>query len=96
MKFSQNFNMAKKSGKTKGKSKTKNMAKKSITKKPSKQKVPSKHKFTKQKMPDMSLHAPKPVPMNECPVCGSRNVHYNKERAELVCRECGEIHAQIV
>ncbi|KHO45698.1 MAG: hypothetical protein QS98_C0008G0002 [archaeon GW2011_AR3] len=39
---------------------------------------------------------PMPVPRHECPVCGSRNVHYNKERAELICRECGEIHAQIV
>jgi len=42
------------------------------------------------------LNSPHVVPTKECPVCGSRNVHYNKERAELVCRECGEIHAQIV
>lgn len=42
------------------------------------------------------LIQPRPFPTNECPVCGSRNVHYNRERAELICRECGEIHAQIV
>ncbi len=36
------------------------------------------------------------VPRSECPICGSRNVHYNRERAELICRECGEIHAEVV
>jgi hypothetical protein len=60
-------------------------------------KAPSARAKAVRKRQSLAAEAsPRPVPTNECPVCGSRNVHYNKQRAELVCRECGEIHAQIV
>lgn len=31
-----------------------------------------------------------------CPECGSKNVFYNKQTEELVCRDCGEIFTDAV
>jgi len=37
----------------------------------------------------------KKIPKNECPECGSNNVYYDKEKDEIVCRDCGAIFAEL-
>ena len=33
---------------------------------------------------------------DECAECGSRNVHYNKESQQTVCRDCGAIFEELM
>jgi len=37
----------------------------------------------------------KKIKKNECPECGSDNVYYDKEKDEIVCRDCGAIFAEL-
>ena len=32
---------------------------------------------------------------NECAECGSGNVHYDKKREQIVCRDCGAIFEEL-
>lgn len=40
-----------------------------------------------------SMVAPKKL--KSCPQCGSDNIYYDKEKDELICRECGLIFAEV-
>lgn len=33
--------------------------------------------------------------VKECPACGSSNIIYNKEKDEIICKECGEIFSEL-
>ncbi len=97
--FSGNKNMVnKKKSVVKVAKKTTNKAikKSSIKNTVSKKQVSKSSNNNALNVKSQELAVPRPVPMHECPVCGSLNVFYNKERAELICRDCGEIHAQII
>ncbi len=37
----------------------------------------------------------KKISKDECPECASNNVHYNKEKDEIICRDCGAIFAEL-
>ena len=32
---------------------------------------------------------------DECVECSSKNVHYNKEKQQIVCRDCGAIFEEL-
>ena len=32
---------------------------------------------------------------DECAECGSKNVHYNEEKQQIVCRDCGAIFEEL-
>jgi len=37
----------------------------------------------------------KKISKNECPECGSSNVHYNEKSDEIICRDCGAIFSEL-
>ncbi|MBL7055153.1 hypothetical protein ISS05_05340 [Candidatus Woesearchaeota archaeon] len=39
--------------------------------------------------------AKKIIKKNECPECGSNNVHFNEEKQQIVCRDCGTIFEEL-
>ncbi len=38
----------------------------------------------------------KTIKKNECPECGSGNVHFDDKRKQIVCRDCGVIFEELL
>jgi transcription initiation factor TFIIIB Brf1 subunit/transcription initiation factor TFIIB len=38
----------------------------------------------------------KVIKKNECPECGSNNVFYNKDKGQIICRDCGAIFEELL
>lgn len=38
----------------------------------------------------------KAIKKDECPECGSNNVHYSKSKEQIVCRDCGAIFEELL
>lgn len=46
----------------------------------------------------MKKKAPKKIKLEQigqCPECGSSNITYNKERDEIICKDCGLIFSEL-
>jgi len=44
----------------------------------------------------MKMTKEKVIKKDECPECGSSNVHFNEEKQQTVCRDCGVIFEELL